>query len=85
MLSPSRTPTRAPASGSPSATPGAKSIQTAETGFGITKDGLAEIVLEKDINLLARYGGVKGVVRKLRADPDRGLRSDLVRVLRGES
>jgi len=66
-----------PGSASPSAA--SKTIATAETGFGITKDGLAEIVLEKDVNLLARYGGVKGVVRKLRADPERGLRTDVVR------
>lgn len=80
MLSPPRS-----SPGATRMTPGAppspvsKMIATAETGFGITKDGLAEIVLEKDINLLARYGGAKGVVRKLRADPERGLRTDVVR------
>ena len=50
-----------------------------ETGFGIEPDSLDEIILEKDINVLSRYGGVKGVVRKLRADADNGLQSDVVR------
>ena len=53
-------------------------LEAATLGFGISKDGLAEIVLEKDVNVLARYGGVKGVVRKLKADAEKGLRSDTV-------
>ena len=61
------------------ADPSDTKLEAATLGFGISKDGLAEIVLEKDVNVLARYGGVKGVVRKLKADAEKGLRSDTVR------
>lgn len=55
-----------------------RSVQAKETGFGIDVDSLNEIVLEKDVNVLSRYGGVKGVLRKLRSDLDSGLSSDVV-------
>jgi hypothetical protein len=55
-------------------------LAAASLGFGISKDGLAEIVLEKDINVLARYGGLKGLVRKVKTDVEKGLRSETVRV-----
>ena len=51
-------------------------------GFQITIDGLAEIILEKDVNVLARYGGVKGVIKKLKADAEKGLRIEAVRSAR---
>ena len=56
-----------------------RSVHAKETGFGISQDALDEIILEKDINVLARYGGVKGVLKKLRSDLEHGLASDAVR------
>jgi hypothetical protein len=56
-----------------------RSVHAKETGFGISQDALDEIILEKDINVLARYGGVKGVMKKLRSDAEHGLNTDVVR------
>jgi len=53
-----------------------------ENGFGIIKSGLAEIILEKDVNVLSRFGGAKGVMRKLKTDPEKGLRSEAVELHR---
>ena len=85
--SPSRSGTSRSASVAPAptaaaaatATKGDTKLEAASLGFGISKDGLAEIVLEKDVNVLARYGGVKGVLRKLKSDAEKGLRSEIVR------
>ena len=57
----------------------ARTVRSKETGFGISQDALDEIILEKDVNVLARYGGVKGVLQKLRSDVENGLSSDVVR------
>ena len=56
-----------------------RAVNAAETGFGLSQDSLDEIILEKDINILARYGGVKGVTKKLRSDAENGLQDSVVR------
>jgi len=56
-----------------------RAVNAAETGFGLSQDSLDEIILEKDINILARDGGVKGVTRKLRSDAEKGLQDSVVR------
>jgi hypothetical protein len=63
----------------------ARTVRSKETGFGISQDALDEIILEKDVNVLARYGGVKGVLQKLRSDAENGLSSDVVRAARARA